>query len=237
MKIISVINQKGGSGKTSFSVLACRALAEKGKKVLAIDCDPQGGMSQFLSPNNFSEGDMHNFLMGGTSDECLTVSNTLYDNVHLIASCYKLDKLYVTLDHLAFKRTLKNLRDEYDYITFDTPPTMQGITRAAIHVSDKIFTPCEISKSALNPTLYTLECVKEMEKEAGVIFVKQKEETSGHLAVIEKYFASRLDGQLLGSIRRDLTTQKIVSGDQVLTETKIEKYLDPVYRFIVGEGE
>jgi chromosome partitioning protein len=236
MKIISVVNQKGGSGKTSFSVLACRALAEKGHRVLAIDCDPQGGISQFLM-KRIIDGNITDILMGNLSFPFFTS----YDHIHILTADYKLDKIYVTLDHLAFKRFLKMVNNnyidnyfEYDYIIFDTPPTMQGITRAAIHISDKIFVPCELSKSALNPTLYTLECVKEMEKKAGVVFIQPVKETTGHLAIIEKEFIKNLDGQWLGSIRRDLTSQKIVSGDQELTENKIEKYLDPVYRLIVG---
>jgi chromosome partitioning protein len=231
MKKISIINQKGGSGKTSFSVLCCLALAQRGFKVLAIDADPQGGMTDFLCPHYSDDTLITSVLLGNV----VLPEKSDYDNIFIIPSDYTLDKMYVTIDHMAFKRALKNV-DAFDYIIFDTPPTMQGITRAAIHVSDKIFIPCELSKSALNPTLYTLDCLAELEKCGEVVFVDK--ENSKHKENIRLEFTSKLFPQLnsgkVSTIRRDIASQKIISGECRLTEDKIKKYLNPVYGILEG---
>jgi len=232
LKIISAVNQKGGSGKTSFAVLCCLALAEKGFKVLAVDCDPQSGMSDFLCPHySDSENDITSALMGNV----VMPEKSDYENIYMVPSNYKLDKLYTSIDHLAFKRAFKNV-DAFHYIIFDTPPTMQGITRAAIHVSDKIFVPCELSKSALNPTLYTLDCLAELEKEGEVVFVdkaasRYKEDLTSEFM---HGLLSTSTQKKVVTIRRDITSQKIISGECRLTEDKIKKYLDPVYRILEG---
>ena len=227
MKILSVVNQKGGSGKTSFSVLCCLALAEKGHKVLAIDADPQSGMTQFLTDTKI-DGYVSSLLMGNS----VLPMASKYDNIFLYPSDYSLDKLYVTVDHLAFKRALKNV-DAFDYILIDTPPTMQGITRAAIHVSDKIFVPCELSKSALNPTLYTLDCLAELEKEGEVVII-DKENSKYKNGLMADFIGAISESNATGAkmLRRDITSQKIISGECRLTEDKIKKYLDPVYRIL-----
>lgn len=233
-RIISIINQKGGCGKTSLATLICRTLAQRGYNILAIDCDPQGGLSNFLC-GTVDKGLITQALMG----EVVYPFSSLFADIDIYTADYKLDKLYVTTDHFAIKRILKMVEGlqqtyEYDYVVIDTPPTMQGITRAAIHISDQIFIPCEISKSTLGPTLYTLECLEEMEKRGKVVFIDSAKENTGHMAEIEKMFMDEIKDNYAGTIRRDLTTQKIVSGDCDLTPLKIEKYLEPIWRLIDG---
>lgn len=233
-KIISVINQKGGSGKTSFATMACIALAEKGKKVLAIDCDPQGGLSYFLCPgakDNMSEVLLRKIVNPHTS---------CYDGVDIYTSSSSIDCMYFGLSDFAFKPVLKmvdslELGYKYDYIIFDTPPTMQGITRAAIHVSDQIFVPCELSKPALEPTYYALKCIEELEKKGLVIFVSSDIGNTGHRKEIEIMFRNRIGDNYAGTIKRGLQAQKIVSGDIKLTPNKIATYLQPIYDLIEGE--
>lgn len=228
-KKITIANQKGGAGKTSFAVLVCLALAEHGHKVLAIDCDPQGGMSEFL--NTERPGLIHDMLMSNVP--CIDESSI--DNIDIIPSSYELDKLYVTTDMMAFKRTLKNIESEYDYIIFDTPPTMQGITRAAIHYSDEIFIPSEVSKNAIGPTMYTLQCLEELDKTGKVVFIDNfgNSTTRYKKDLIEEY-KEKLNGQFAGMIRRNDTTKKIVAGDITLTPSKVEEFLNPIIEIIGG---
>ena len=227
---ITIANQKGGAGKTSFAVLMCLALAEQGKKVLAIDCDPQGGMSEFLTDCKI-DGFIKDLFM---NNHVLPIASKI-DNIHLYPSDYQLDKLYVTLDHLAFKRTLKNIEQDYDYIIFDTPPTMQGITRAAIHYSDKIFVPSEVSKNAINPTLYTLKCLEELDKTGKVVFVDNfNGSTSMYKNALFYFYKEKLRDNFAGCIKRNDTTKKIVSGEIKLTDSKIEEYLKPILEILEG---
>lgn len=231
---ISIINQKGGAGKTSFAVLCCLALAEKGYKVLAIDCDPQGGMSEMLRPDNV--GTLHHGLMGnaeGVIRYTYKIKEVFpfNENLQVITSSYELDKLYVTIDHLAFKRTLKNIEADYDYIIFDTPPTMQGITRAAAHYSDKIFIPTEISKNAIGPTMYTLKCLDELDKSGSVVFVDNMPSTKYKRELADEY-ALKVIANFVGMIKKSDTAKKIISGDIQLTDSKIKEYLEPVLNII-----
>jgi len=223
---LTVANQKGGAGKTSFAVMLCLALAEKGHKVLAVDCDPQGGMSNAIKI--FNDGIIHDMLMG---KEFWPIKSTDENGIDIdvIPSSYELDKLYVTVDHLAFKRTLKGIELDYDYIVFDTPPTMQGITRAAIHYSDRIFIPSEVSKNAIGPTLYTLQCLEELDKKGEVIFIDNfGKSTTRYKKELREEYLQKLNGQFAGTIRRTDTTKKIVAGDIALTPAKIEEYLQPL---------
>lgn len=229
MKKISIINQKGGSGKTSFSVLCCLALAQRGFKVLAVDCDPQGGMSRFMGFEN--DNQISNMLLGNEFKTNSSISSDIRTEIQIVTSGYSFDAMYVTVDFMRLKLALKNSVSDFDYIIFDTPPTMQGITRAAIHVSDKIFVPCELSKSALNPTLYTLDCLAELEKEGEVVLIDK--DTSKYKGNLRAEFTDNIAGPVK-MIRRDITSQKIISGECRLTEDKIKKYLDPVYRILEG---
>ena len=235
---ISIINQKGGAGKTSFAVLCCLALAEKGNRVLAIDCDPQGGMSEMLRPDE--PGTLHSGLMGdyeGLTRYTYKIKDRypMYENLQVITSSYELDKLYVTIDHLAFKRTLKNIEADYDYIVFDTPPTMQGITRAAAYYSDLIFVPTEISKNAIGPTLYTLKCLEELDKSGNVVFVDGAATTKYKKELKEEY-ELKVSPHYSGMIKKSDTAKKIISGEIQLTDSKIKEYLEPVFNIINKES-
>ena len=209
--------------------MTCLALAESGKKVLAVDCDPQGGMSEFLT-DSIIDGFLKDLIMG---NNVLPIA-TKYDGMFLFPSDYQLDKLYVTIDQLAFKRTLKNIEADYDYIIFDTPPTMQGITRAAAHYSDKIFIPTEISRYAIGPTLYTLMCLEELDKEGRVVFVDSTA-TTKYKRELQGVYENALGKNLVGILKKSDTVKKIISGDISLTDSKIKEYLDPVLNIITKE--
>ncbi|MBP7735994.1 MAG: ParA family protein [Spirochaetes bacterium] len=220
---ICVCNQKGGSRKTGLTTLITKAL--RGTKNLAIDCDPQGGLSCNLAPS--LKGIVHDVLMG---KPCLPYLSVGDDNTYVFTSSYELDKLYVTLDHLAFKRALKSIESEYDYIIFDTPPTMQGITRAAAWYSDIILVPCEVSQSSFGPTMYTLQCLEEIEKMGHVVIVGNRHE--GYLAQLRDEMIKAFGEYYAGMIPSDVTSQKIIAGDIEVTVLKREKYLKPLCELI-----
>ena len=188
--------------------------------MLAIDCDPQGGLTSFLSDGNIPDvPGTYDFIMM-EPPQILQVNR---DGIILdfMAASYKLDKIYATIDHFAIKRALKELENKWDYILFDCPPTVQGITRACAFISDEIYIPCDISRSSLNPTLYTIESIEEIEKQCKVLIVgKDESEKGGYNASLCKEYKEKIGNNLLGFIPRNTTIAKIIAGAVRLTENK-----------------
>lgn len=208
--ILSVINQKGGSGKTSMSVLSAIALAEVGR-VLAIDTDPQGGLTSFLAGNRETESGTYDLIMG-KHPEVLQIDRHGV-KLDLVGADYRLDMIYTTIDNFAIKRALKLIQDHYDFIVFDTPPTVQGITKACAMCADRIITPADISLSTIKPTLYTIKMLAEMEKQANVYLIgKDPKDKHGYTADLTRDFIEQLGNAFCGYIDKSATAQKIVAG-------------------------
>ncbi len=229
MKIICITNQKGGSGKTSFSVLVAMALAHQNKKVLAIDCDPQSGLTSFLSSEAFPDNKgIFDLLMEETPDIISVDRKGI--KFDYISSSHKLDKLYSNIDHLSLKRALKLLNlDNYDYIIFDTPPTVQGITRACAFIADIIFIPADISKSTLYPTLYTLHALEEIEKKAKVILLG-KDTDKGFDGKLLQQFKNNIKD--FAFIPKNTTMKKAVDGQLSWTDKQVENVIKPILEAI-----
>lgn len=233
MTFISILNQKGGSGKTTYSVLTAMALASTGKRVLIIDCDPQYGTSALLSPTDKVERLGLFELLSGLNKLNEVVIPIERDDisVDLIPSDYRLDSIAPSLDPYALKRKFKGLKG-YDYVVLDTPPTVQGISRAAAIVSDQIYIPSDISIPSLGPTLYTIRALKDIEKKGKVVLVGYKEpkdDSKGYTARITREFMDKLNGNFLGTIPRSILIAKAISEpEHKWTEKKKEKILRPI---------
>ncbi len=218
MKVLSVVNQKGGSGKTSFSVLLTLAVASAGKRVLAVDCDPQYGLSAILAPAEKVERLGLFELLSGLAklEEVAVPVNRDGITFDLIPSEYRLESIATTLDPFALKRKFKNLK-KYDYVIFDTPPTVQGISRAASMIADGIYIPSDIPIPSLGPTLYTLGSLRDVEKEGKVVLVgykEPKEELKGCTARLAREFKDKLNGNCAGVLPRNVTMAKAVADPE-----------------------
>ncbi|HNR90746.1 MAG TPA: AAA family ATPase, partial [Spirochaetota bacterium] len=100
MKSIAIVNQKGGCGKTSLSVLVSLALASTGKKVLAVDCDPQAGLTAFFTKSTLERSGVFDFLTSSnkTVEEVLMPISRDSLHVDLISADYRLDAIASNLD-------------------------------------------------------------------------------------------------------------------------------------------
>jgi len=163
--IISVVNQKGGTGKTVTSInLAC-GLAEENKKTLLIDIDPQGnattGLNCTVQPD---QPTIKNILERGCEIEeaiCFTKNS----NLDLIPSTIKLsltaERLYTQLfKESILTKAIKPVLNKYQYILVDCPPNLGVLTVNAVYLSDLIVVPCETSRASLDGISDLLNTIK-----------------------------------------------------------------------------
>ena len=150
-KIIAVINQKGGVGKTTTSINLASGLAMEGKRVLLIDLDPQAHSTIGLGVEPSSDKPaIHDVLKKKAINNA--VLQTKVDNLFLIPSHIHLDKTEQLLTPEMFKepylhKAIRNL--DYDYIIIDCRPTLGTLTINALYACDTVLVPCEIGRYAL----------------------------------------------------------------------------------------
>ena len=166
-KVISVANQKGGVGKTTTTVNLSTLLAKKGKKVLLIDTDPQGNATSGLGVSKDVELSVYDILIGDTEfDE--TLQETAIKNLKVCPSNISLAGAEVQLVSMMsreqrLKTKLDKIKDQYDYILIDCPPSLGLVTLNAFTASDSVLIPvqCEyFALEGLGQLLNTVNLVK-----------------------------------------------------------------------------
>ncbi len=159
MKIISIINQKGGVGKTTTVINLASALSQQGKKILVIDLDPQGNATTGLGLSNMENSDETIYgILNGTKSIGDVIKETKFENLNLISSNVDLSGLEVETagdNDRAFilknKLTayLNDSRGYYDYILIDCPPSLSLLTVMALVSSKSLLVPLQTEFFAL----------------------------------------------------------------------------------------
>lgn len=160
--IIAVANQKGGVGKTTTAINLAAALSQKGLKTLLIDLDPQGNATlSFVDPKQM-EGTVYELLVdpGTTVEDVIQTSDS--ENLDVIGSRISLAKAEVKLvgefdSHFRLKDKIDPIRDLYDYLVIDTPPTLGILTVNALVAATHLLVPIQSSYFALEGTDDLLE--------------------------------------------------------------------------------
>ena len=166
-KIISVANQKGGVGKTTTTVNLSTILAKRGKNILLIDADPQGNATSGLGVTKEVELSFYDLLIGETEIE-ETLQDTIIKNLKICPSNISLAGAEVQLVPMMsreqrLKTKLDKVKDKYDYILIDCPPSLGLITLNAFTASDSVLIPiqCEyFALEGLGQLLNTVNLVK-----------------------------------------------------------------------------
>lgn len=168
-RIIAIANQKGGVGKTTTAINLAACLAEAGKKILAIDLDPQGNMTSGLGVDkNEVENTVYQLML----DECTikeSMVHTVVDNLELIASNVNLAGAEIELLGIADKEyILKNavdyIKEDYDFIIIDCPPSLNMLTVNAMTTANTVLVPiqCEYyALEGLSQLIHTINLVQE----------------------------------------------------------------------------
>ena len=169
--IVSVVNQKGGVGKTTTAVNICAALGAKGKKVLLVDLDPQGNAtSGFGIAKKTLEITTYDVIMSSVRPQ-EAVIQTECKNVSIIPATAQLAEaemhlLSVEQRNHQLKKALLQIKDEYDIILVDCLPSLGVLAVNALVASDKFIVPMQCEHYTLQELAQLLSTVKKVKKTA-----------------------------------------------------------------------
>ena len=169
-KIIAIANQKGGVGKTTTTINLGAALQELKKKVLIVDLDPQSNATIGIG--------VHRELVSVTTYDLLTtdikanevIHNKLESNMYIMPACNKLERVGIDMEKIDEKELqlynkLKEVKDDYDYILLDCPPSLGIVIDNALFASDSVIIPVECEYFAYDALTQMVNKINQIQKD------------------------------------------------------------------------
>ena len=205
-RIIAIANQKGGVGKTTTSVNLSAALAKKGKSVLLVDTDPQGNATSGVGIEKENEKSIYNVLVEETT-MLETIKETATKKLDVCPANINLAGAEVELVSMEerenrLKEKLSEIKDEYDYIIIDCPPSLGLITLNALTAADSVLIPiqCEYyALEGLGQLINTIKLVKrhlntELEIEGALLTMQDARTNLSNQVIkeVNKYFEDKV---------------------------------------------
>ena len=199
-RIIAIANQKGGVGKSTTAINLSACLAEQNQKVLLIDIDPQGNATSGVGIDE-TENTLYELLVGESELKDCIIEN-VYDNLSLIPSNVNLAGAEIELvgiegREFLLKNQIDTIKDDYDFIIMDCPPSLNILTINAMTTADSVLVPiqCEYyALEGLTQLIHTIELVKERLNPnliiEGVVFTMYDARTNLSLQVVENVKAN-----------------------------------------------
>ncbi|MFE8169014.1 AAA family ATPase [Listeria monocytogenes] len=206
-KVIALANQKGGVGKTTSSVNLSSSLAFLGKKVLLVDIDPQGNASSGVGVN---KGEIEHCIYDVLVDDVAiqdVLQKTDLDNLNVIPATIQLAGAEVELvpdfsREFRLKKAIDSIRDDYDYVIIDCPPSLGLLTLNALTAADSVLIPVQCEYYALEGLSQLLNTIRIVQKHLnedlqieGVLLTMLDARTNLGIQVIEevkKYFQNKV---------------------------------------------
>lgn len=205
--MIALANQKGGVGKTTSSVNLSSSLAFLGKKVLLVDIDPQGNASSGVGVN---KGEIEHCIYDVLVDDVAiqdVLQKTDLDNLNVIPATIQLAGAEVELvpaisREIRLKKAIDSIRDDYDYVIIDCPPSLGLLTLNALTAADSVLIPVQCEYYALEGLSQLLNTIRVVQKHLnedlqieGVLLTMLDARTNLGIQVIEevkKYFQNKV---------------------------------------------
>lgn len=206
-RIIAIANQKGGVGKTTTSVNLSACLAYLGKKVLLIDIDPQGNATSGVGINKGETSSCIYDVLIDDEDVKNVIKQTKVENLYVIPATISLAGAEIELvstisREVRLKHALEEIKDDYEYIIIDCPPSLGLLTINALTASDSVIIPVQCEYYALEGLSQLLSTVRLVQKHLnptltidGVLLTMLDARTNLGLQVIEevkKYFQDKV---------------------------------------------
>ncbi|ARM74500.1 partition protein [Listeria monocytogenes] len=206
-KVIALANQKGGVGKTTSSVNLSSSLAFLGKKVLLVDIDPQGNATSGVGVN---KGEIEHCIYDVLVDDIAiqdVLQKTDLDNLNVIPATIQLAGAEVELvpaisREFRLKKAIDSIRDDYDYVIIDCPPSLGLLTLNALTAADSVLIPVQCEYYALEGLSQLLNTIRIVQKQLneglqieGVLLTMLDARTNLGIQVIEevkKYFQNKV---------------------------------------------
>ena len=196
-RIIAIANQKGGVGKSTTAINLSACLAEQNQRVLTIDIDPQGNTTSGLGIDKDEQEHTVYELLIGESELAECIIETEFEHLSIIPSNVNLAAAEIELigvdgKEFILKNQIANVRDDYDYIIIDCPPSLSMLTINAMTTADTVLVPiqCEYyALEGLSQLMHTIDLVQqrlnpELEIE-GIVFTMYDARTNLSLQVVE----------------------------------------------------
>lgn len=196
-RMIAIANQKGGVGKTTTAINLSACLAEAGQRVLTIDLDPQGNATSGLGlEKEETEETVYEMMLGDCElEDCLQIE--VQKNLDLLPSDSNLagaeiELLDVENKESVLRHHLEKVRDQYDFIIIDCPPSLSLLTINALVAADTVLVPIQCEYYALEGLSQVLRTVNLVRKKMnpnleleGVVFTMYDARTNLSLQVVE----------------------------------------------------
>ena len=246
-RVIAVANQKGGVGKSTTAINLSACLAEKEKKVLTIDMDPQGNTTSGLGVDkNNVENTLYELLLGEAETKN-TIVKDVVENVDLIPSNVNLSGAEIELigvdeKEYILKKIIDKVRRKYDYIIIDCPPSLNMLTINALTAANSVLVPiqCEYyALEGLSQLIHTIDLVKDrLNKKLvmeGVVFTMYDARTNLSLQVVENVKDNLQQNIYKTIIPRNVRLAEAPSYGQPITLYDTKSAGAEAYRLLAGE--
>ena len=210
-RVIAIANQKGGVGKTTTAINLAACLAEAGKNVLTIDLDPQGNMTSGLGVD---KSELENTVYELMLDECSikeSMTDTVVEGMKVIPSNVNLagaeiELLGISEKEYILKNAVDYIKDDYDFIIIDCPPSLNMLTINAMTTADSVIVPiqCEYyALEGLSQLMHTIDLVQQRLNPNltidGVVFTMYDVRTNLSIQVVDSVKAN-LDAKIYDTL-------------------------------------
>ncbi len=215
MKVVSLFNLKGGVGKTISSVNMSVILAQKGKKVLLIDNDPQANSCINLGVPRENKG-----IFELLSNKEISIREVIYttdtENLDVIPSSiiyFDIQKILSTElnPYNILRKKIKEIEDEYDYVIIDNHPSLSTMSFNGLVASDEVIVPLTPDNFALEGISYLFDKINEVIEELnydlkiGGVFLTRYKENTNLCREVRRHLQSELPTHLFKTVIRDTT--------------------------------